>query len=104
MIQLLDAPSAHINERLLEALQEIVHKIEIHPNFCVSHSDYKDWEFPTDIISRVQKMPQDMQQKYLSLQLQNFLYSIYYNGSLKMSLDSDKEINHFPLDLENNTF
>ena len=49
-------------------------------------------------------MPQQAQKKYLSLQLRNFIYGIYYNGYMKNSLKLDREASHLSLMLENNTF
>lgn len=60
-------------------------------------------ELPSEAIERFQKMPIQMQQKYLSLQLRSFLYGIYYNGSMQSTLALDGEGNGLPLDLENNT-
>ncbi|MGM3308785.1 T3SS effector HopA1 family protein [Anabaena sp. WFMT] len=96
--------TATLNGQLLDILQDIVTKIEIKSNFSIRHSDYKPLELPIEAVERFQKMPAEMQQKYLSLQLRSFLYGIYYNGSMRSALAMDREENTFPLDLENNTF
>ncbi|MEA5603411.1 T3SS effector HopA1 family protein [Nostoc sp. UHCC 0252] len=90
--------------KLAEVLEDIVHKIEIHTDFSIRHPDYKPLELPSEAVSRFQKMPKQMQQKYLNLQLRSFIYGIYYNGSTKNALALDGETNSLPLDLENNTF
>ncbi|OUL23066.1 hypothetical protein BV378_24645 [Nostoc sp. RF31YmG] len=89
--------------QLLEVIQDIVHKVDIKSDFSIHHPDYKPLELPVEAVERFQKMPAQMQQKYLSLQLRSFLYGIYYNGSMRSSLALDSEEKNLPLDLENNT-
>jgi hypothetical protein len=106
-MQLLDSTQtqlhAGVNSQLLIVLEDIVNKVEIQSNFSIRHPDYKPLELPAEAIERFQKMPDQMQQKYLSLQLRSFLYGIYYNGSMRSALAPDAEGNGLPLDLENNT-
>lgn len=90
--------------QLLKVLQDIVQKVEIKSDFSIHHPDYKPLELPVEAVERFQKMPGDIQQKYLSLQLRGFLYGIYYNGSMRSALALDGEGNSLALDLENNTF
>ncbi|MEQ8756493.1 MAG: T3SS effector HopA1 family protein [Coleofasciculus sp. G1-WW12-02] len=97
-------PTTKATERLLDVLNDIVNNIEIQPNFSIRHPHYQPLELPTEAVARFQKMPGDMQQKYLSLQLRSFLYGIYYNGSMRTALALDGEGKVLPLDLENNTF
>ncbi|MGH8002495.1 MAG: T3SS effector HopA1 family protein [Brasilonema sp.] len=109
MMQLLDShPKQLLNplsNELLVALEDIVDQIQIESNFCIRHPDYKAWELPTEAVERFGQLPASLQHKYLSLQLQHFLYGIYYNGSLKTALapnaDSDEQALHQKL--ENNT-
>lgn len=96
-------PLAAVNRQLLDVLEDIAHKVEIQPNFSIRHPDYKPLELPAEVINRFQRMPEEIQQKYLSLQLRSFLYGIYYNGSLQSTLALNAEGNRLPLDLENNT-
>ncbi|NDJ24515.1 hypothetical protein GS682_23305 [Nostoc sp. B(2019)] len=91
------------NGHLLDVLEDIVHKVEIQSDFSIQHPDYKPLELPIEVVARFQKIPSQMQQKYLSLQLRSFLYGIYYNGSMRSALALDREGNNLPLDLENNT-
>jgi hypothetical protein len=90
--------------RLLDVLEDIVCRVEIQSDFSIRHPDYKPLILPTEVVARFQKMPSQMQQKYLSLQLRSFLYGIYYSGSMLSALALDGEANGLPLDLENNTF
>ena len=92
-----------LTNNLLETLEDIVKKIEIKTDFSVHHADYKPLELPLEVVERFKKMPKQMQQKYLSLQLRSFLYGIYYNGSLRSVLALDTEENNLPQDLENNS-
>jgi hypothetical protein len=107
-MQLLDSTQIQLyterNRRLLDVLEDIAHKVEIHSDFSIRHSDYKPLELPTEVVARFQQLPEQMQQKYLSLQLRSFLYGIYYNGSMRKTLALDGEENGLNLDLENNTF
>lgn len=107
-MQLLDSPSIQalkdVNERLADVLTDIIHNVEIKPDFSIRHPDYKPFELPVEVVSCFQQLPQPMQNKYLSLQLRSFLYGIYYNGSMQTTLASDSETDNLAIDLENNTF
>jgi hypothetical protein len=90
MTQLLDSPSIQRSDvatgRLLDALQDIVSKVQIQSDFCIRHPDYKPFELPAEVVARFQQLPADIQRKYLSLQLRSFLYGIYYNGCMRTAL------------------
>lgn len=109
-MQLLDSvpnqlPTSAPNS-VLDSLQDIVNKVQIQSNFCISHPNYPSFELPSDVVARFQKIPLDLQNKYLSLQLQKFLYSFYYNGSMQTALAQDVNPDDpaFHQHLENNTF
>jgi len=105
---LLDSPTTHLAtsaaKNLKNTLQDIATNVQIYPNFCINHPDYKPFELPDEVVARFQKMPGDIQRKYLSLQLCNFLYGIYYNGSMRTTLLQDRASKSQILKLENNTF
>jgi hypothetical protein len=106
MTQLLDFLSSQSDRspnQLQAVLEDIVNQVEIRADFSVRHPDYKPLELPTEIITQFQKMPEQMQQKYLSLRLRSFLYGIYYSGSMRQALALETEENNLPLYLENNT-
>lgn len=92
--------------RLQSELQDIVNKVRIQSNLCVSHPDYKSLELPESAVTRFAYLPLELKNKYLSLQLRSFLYGIYYNGSLKATLAPDADATGWTLhqNLENNTF
>ncbi|MBD1929922.1 hypothetical protein H6F74_27360 [Trichocoleus sp. FACHB-90] len=109
-MQLLDTlPSqlpASAPNQVLDSLQDIVNNVQIQPNFYISHSAYKPLELPAEVVARFQRIPLELQNKYLSLQLQSFLYGIYYNGSMQAALAPDASSADPALhqNLENNTF
>jgi HopA1 effector protein family len=86
-------------------LEDIARNLQIQSDFCIHHPDYKPLELPAESVAHFQKMPLEIQQKYVSLQLRSFLYGIYYNGSLRSHLakyaDTDTATLH--QNLENNT-
>lgn len=108
-MQLLDSlpnqlPAA-ASDQVLDSLQDIANNVQIQSNFCISHPTYKPLQLPTEVVSRFQRIPLDLQNKYLSLQLQSFLYGIYYNGSMRTALALDASSDSLALhqNLENNT-
>ncbi|WP_193200061.1 T3SS effector HopA1 family protein [Nostoc sp. MG11] len=109
-MQLLDSPQNQLpdtaKEQLLATLEDIADKVQIQSNFCIHHPDYKSTELPTEVVERFGQLPQELQTKYRSLQLQSFLYSTYYNGSLRETMTSNADSDDLPLpqNLENNTF
>jgi hypothetical protein len=96
--------SQQIDRKLWTALQDIATNVQIQDNFCISHPNYKPLELPPEAAERLQTMPLNLQQKYLSSQLRSFLYGLYYNGSFKTALAPDSDVLIQPQDLENNTF
>ncbi|MDB9343161.1 T3SS effector HopA1 family protein [Nodularia spumigena CS-586/05] len=100
-MQLLDTG---LTGQLLEVIEDIVEKVEIKSDFSIHHPDYKPLDLPLEVVERFQKMPNQIQQKYLGLQLRSFIYGIYYNGSMRSALALDAEGNNLPQDLENNSF
>ncbi|WP_414564342.1 MULTISPECIES: T3SS effector HopA1 family protein [unclassified Anabaena] len=108
-MQLLDSLQtqiASIPEPLQTSLKDIIQKVKIESHHCIKHSDYKTLDLTEQAVSRFQKLPLDLQNKYLSLQLRSFLYGIYYNGSLKEELTLNEETTNLALNpnLENNSF
>ncbi len=109
-MQLLDSPQSQLPasapDRVLDSLQDIANHVQIQSNFCISHPAYKPFEIPAEVVTRFQRIPLELQNKYLSLQLQSFLYGIYYNGSMQAALAADASSDNLALhqNLENNTF
>jgi hypothetical protein len=93
----------NIQPQLMAVLEDIARNVEIRDDFSIHHPLYKPLEIPAEAIERFQKMPEQMRQKFLSLQLRGFLYGIYYNGSMRSSLALDADEKTLQLDLENNS-
>ena len=93
-------------KQVLDSLQDIATKVQIHSNFGVSHPDYKPLELPAEAVVRFQRLPLELQQQYRSVQLQSFLYGIYYNGSLRKALAPEADSTGLAphQNLENNTY
>lgn len=67
-------------EQSSHALYDIVSNVQLEANFCVSHPNYQSLDLPAERVSRLQQLPLNLQHKYLSLQLRNFIHSIYFKG------------------------
>jgi HopA1 effector protein family len=66
-----------------QILIEIVEKIQIGTDFSVRHPDYPPLEVEPEIVERFHKTPQLLQNKYLTLQIKNYLHDLYFSHSLK---------------------
>ena len=93
------------SNQLLASVEDIVSNIELHSNFCIRHPDYQPFTLPAEAVVRFQKIPEQLKNKYLCLLLRNFLYGIYYNGSLRpiLSLNANSANLALHQNLENNT-
>lgn len=78
-------PNSTVNQPLT-SLFDIAENIEIESNFRIHHPHYQPFALPTKIAERFRQNSAELQHKYLSLLLRNFLYGIYYNGSLQSIL------------------
>jgi HopA1 effector protein family len=89
---------------LMTVFADIARNVRIRDDFAIHHPDYKPFEIPPEAVTRFQQMPDQIKQKFLSLQLRSFLYGIYYNGSMRSALAVDAPSHSIQLDLENNMF
>jgi HopA1 effector protein family len=64
-----------------QILTEIVEKIQVTPNFTVAHPDYPTLELEPEICDRLQQLSPQLQSKYLIIQVQNYLYDLYFSHS-----------------------
>jgi HopA1 effector protein family len=93
----------------LQILAEIVEKIEIvglvtpaeNQNFTVRHPDYPPLEFQPETIAKLEQISPQLQAKYLTSQVQNYLYDIYFSHSL-MSLEELVVAGQQPRQIKNN--
>ena len=65
---------------MFNTLQDIAQNIQIESNFRISHPDYTSLEVANELVEKLQQLPDEIQSRYLSLQLRNFIHSIYYKG------------------------
>lgn len=100
-MQLLDV----LPNQMLDVISDIASKVQIESNFCISHPDYHPWELSNKVVTSLQHLPMDIQNKYLNLHLRTFLYGIYYNGNLKetLAISSNLDSLESQENLENNT-
>jgi hypothetical protein len=75
-------------QELQAKLENITNHLEIESFYAIKHPEYKLLELPESVISNFKKLPLDIQNKHLRIQLRNFLYSAYYNGSWHNSADT----------------
>lgn len=71
---------------LQTSLLDIASNIEIKSNFAIYHPKYKPYGLPGKVADRFKHNSLELQHKYLNLLMRNFLYGIYYNGSLQSTL------------------
>ncbi|NEQ18394.1 MAG: hypothetical protein F6K44_33935 [Moorea sp. SIO3E2] len=82
---------------LLQILQDIASNVKVKPSvFLVSYHNYESPPIIDDVIKQLQKLPQEVQDKYLSSLLCNLIYDIYYSGLLglekKQAVKKDYQI------------
>lgn len=97
-------PDSTTHLELMSVLADIAENVKISDDFTIQHPDYKPLAVPPEAVARFQQMPEQIERKFLSLQLRSFLYGIYYNGSMRSALALDTPAHSRQLDLENNTF
>jgi HopA1 effector protein family len=85
----------------LQALTEIVEKIQIDRDLTISHPEYPALHMDPDRANQLQQIPVQLQRKYLITQIQNYLYSIYFDRSL-MSLQYLEALSQQPVFVKNN--
>jgi hypothetical protein len=64
-----------------QILAEIIAKIEIDENFTVAHPDYEALELTPDVIEKLHQALPQIRSKYLTTQVQEYLYDIYFSHS-----------------------
>jgi HopA1 effector protein family len=85
-----------------QILVEIAEKIEIAQNLTVRHPDYPPLELEPEVINRFQQISSQLQAKYLTIRVQNYLYDIYFSHSL-MSINEIAMATQQPPQIKNNT-
>ncbi|MBD2195616.1 MULTISPECIES: T3SS effector HopA1 family protein [Calothrix] len=89
----------------LTSLFDIASNIQIESNFSIHHPNYQPFALPAKVADRFQQNSPDLQHKYLTLLLRNFLYGIYYNGYLQniLAVNGDATQNLPHQNLENSS-
>jgi hypothetical protein len=85
-----------------QILAEIVEKIQIDRDFRISHLDYPSIEIQPEVIARLQQLALPLQRKYSIVQIQNYLYEVYFSHSL-ISLKEMLTATQQPAQIKNNT-
>lgn len=85
-------------------LHDLVNNIKIQADFCIHHPHYAASVPPEGLADRLQQLSADLQRSYLQIQLQNYLYDIYFSGEqeLAQAVKADADSFNLPV-LENNT-
>ena len=84
-----------------QTILQIVDKIEIEQNFIVRHPDYPPLELEPDLITRLERISPQLQSKYLAIQVQNYLYNIYFSHSVMSTQELDIVAKQ-PIQIKNN--
>ena len=84
-----------------QILAEIIDKIEIDENFTVAHPDYEALELDSDAIAKLHQAPPQIRSKYLTTQVQEYLYDIYFSHS-SIGLQELEIAEQQPVQLANN--
>ncbi|MBW4622600.1 MAG: hypothetical protein KME17_24995 [Cyanosarcina radialis HA8281-LM2] len=89
----------------MNCLEDIASNIQIQSDFCICHPEYETLELSSELRERFQQLSEEVRYKYLSVQLRNFIYNIYFKGDRSTSSTSEKSSISSSLDpnLENNS-
>lgn len=79
-----------------DSLEDLITKITINDDFSFSHQDYPSREIVPEMVTKLQKLPLDFQERYFASQLGNYLVDIYFRGCLS-PINSEAQKNNLPL-------
>lgn len=74
------------HNQIVNSLFDIASNIQIQSNFCIYHPNYQPFALPANIANRFEQNSSSLKHKYLNILLRNFIYGIYYNGSMQTVL------------------
>ena len=89
---------------LQTTLTDIVNQIGFSSDFCITHPAYQPWQLSVETVTLYQKLPLEIQNRYLGIRLCDFLYGIYFDGSLKTALAYEVNSADTEQHLENKTY
>jgi HopA1 effector protein family len=84
-----------------QILTELIDKIEIDENFTVAHPDYEPLELTPEMIEKLHQALPQIRSKYLTTQVQEYLYDIYFSHS-SIPTQELKIAEQQPIELANN--
>ncbi|WP_310410496.1 T3SS effector HopA1 family protein [Chamaesiphon sp. OTE_8_metabat_110] len=70
----------------MQKLVEIVETIAIDPDLTIAHPHYPPTTIEPDLRARFTQIPHQLQQKFLTDRVRNYLYDLYFTGS-KLPID-----------------
>jgi hypothetical protein len=79
----------------------MVHHLQIHPDYSITHTNYHVLVPPERISDRLHQLPQPIQHNYLKRQLQTYLYDLYFTGEQVST--AAKALKQSSENLQNNT-
>jgi HopA1 effector protein family len=65
-----------------QQLITIINNIEIAPDLTISHPDYPPLPLDPELSARYSQVPIELQTKFLTTRVRNYLYDLYFTGSL----------------------
>jgi hypothetical protein len=78
--------------RLQSVLEDIVHYIQIQPNFWIGHSLHSPLELRAEVFNGLRLLPVDLQDQYLRLRLGSYLYNFYDTSSEKKRIEPNADL------------
>jgi HopA1 effector protein family len=84
-----------------QQLIAIVNDIEIAPDLTISHPNYPPSKLDPDLSTRYTQVPIQLQTKFLTTRVRNYLYDLYFTGSL-LPLSSLETTERTPPPAKNN--
>jgi hypothetical protein len=82
-------------------LEEIVIAIEIDEDFTVRHPDYPPLELEAETVARLKSLPLQLQAKYLTTQVNNYLYDLYFSHAIQTVAETEAQAQQ-PATIQNN--
>jgi HopA1 effector protein family len=80
--------------QLQRVLDDIVHYIQIQPNFWIGHSLHPPLELRAEVFNGLRLLPVDLQDQYLRLRLGSYIYNFYDNSGEKSRVEPNVDSEH----------
>jgi HopA1 effector protein family len=79
---------------LQRVLDDIVHYIQIQPNFWIGHSLHPPLELRAEVFNGLRLLPIDLQDQYLRLRLGSYIYNFYDTSGEKNRIEPNADSEH----------